>query len=106
VLQRRSLHWMLQQERCPLVPSPDGDEASTSSAETAQQRWHGSFVEVPLVDTKSGAAHTAYIDRSVDYLSTQEPPPAERPVGGCLCEEMGLGKVKRLPHCYSCSVFL
>jgi hypothetical protein len=88
VLQRRSLHWMLQQERCPLIT------AAPNSVPDHERHWHGSHLKFAACDMRSGEVTSLYFDLRAGRLTAQGPEPVEAPLGGSLCEEMGLGKAR------------
>jgi hypothetical protein len=79
-VQRRSLYWMLQQERCALI----GNEASTSVAAVPahEQHWHGLLLRIPTFDTSSRASAPLYVNRLTGGVTTQAPSAPEQVPGG------------------------
>jgi hypothetical protein len=76
-MQRRSLHWMLQQESCNSVPPPTRAIVSKDRAE-----WHGLHLKFEGVRTQTGAAQALYVHRLTGHVQLDAPPPYERPPGG------------------------
>ena len=81
-MQRRSLQWMLQQERCDLV----GNGASTSAPAVPdhEQHWHGLHLKIASFDVATGTPQPLYIDRLTGGVTTNGPVEPEQLPGGAI----------------------
>eukprot|EP00892_Ulva_mutabilis_P005941 jgi/Ulvmu1/3719/UM171_0003.1 len=87
--QRRSVQWMLSREQCASLAS--------SSKSTPQQR-NSLFKTLPVIDSAC-VTRKIFVNQLTGQFQLQPPAPLAAITGGCLCEEMGLGKTVEVIAC-------
>ena len=93
-VQKRSLHWMLQQERCPGVPT------SVRNAVAEQHpTWHSPYIPVYVTDVATGAQQQIYMHRLNGRFQRDAPVLTQPPPGGTDFFDLFEATVQ---HCVPC----